>query len=36
MLEVLALRATALTVKLPTTIDLQKPFVAEIKSISPW
>ena len=36
MLEVLALRATAQTVKLPTTIDLQKPLVAEIKSIYPW
>jgi putative transposase len=33
MLEVLALRATAQTVKLPTTIDLQKPLVAKIKSI---
>jgi len=36
MLEVLALPATAQTVKLPTTIDLQKPLVAEIKSIYPW
>lgn len=35
MLEVLALRATAQTVKLPTTIYLQKPLVAEIKSIYP-
>ena len=35
MLEVLALRATAQTVKLPTTIDLQKRFVAENKSIYP-
>lgn len=36
MLEVLALRATAQTVKLPTTIDLQKPLVPEFKSIYPW
>ena len=36
MLEVLALRATAQIVKLPTTIDLQTPLVAEIKSIYPW
>jgi putative transposase len=36
MLEVLALRATAQTVKLPITIDLQKPLVAEIKSSYPW
>ena len=36
MLEVLALRATAQTVKLPTTIDLQKPLVAENKSIFSW
>jgi putative transposase len=36
MLEVVALRATAQTVKLPTRIDLQKPLVAEIKSIYPW
>jgi len=36
MLEVLALRATAQTVQLPTTNDLQKPLVAEIKSIYPW
>ncbi|MEG4633890.1 hypothetical protein QUB56_30700 [Microcoleus sp. AR_TQ3_B6] len=36
MLEVVALRAMAQTVKLPTTIDLQKPLVAEIKSIYPW
>jgi hypothetical protein len=36
MLEVLALRATAQTVKLPTTIDLQKPLLPEIKSIYPW
>jgi putative transposase len=36
ILEVLALRATAQTVKLPTTIDLQKPLVPEIKSIYPW
>jgi hypothetical protein len=36
MLEVWALLATAQTVKLPTTIDLQKLFVAEIKSIYPW
>ena len=36
MLEVLGLRATAKTVKVPTTIDLQKPLVAEIKSIYPW
>jgi putative transposase len=36
MLEVLALLATAQTVKLPTTSDLQKPLVAEVKSIYPW
>jgi len=33
MLEVLALRATAQTVKFPTTSDLQKPLEHEIKSI---
>ena len=33
MLEVLALPATDQTVKLPTAIELQKRFVAEIKSI---
>jgi hypothetical protein len=36
MLEVLGLRATAQTVKLSTMSDLQKPLVAEIKSIYPW
>jgi putative transposase len=36
MLEVVALRATAQTVKLPTTIDLQKPLLPQIKSIYPW
>jgi hypothetical protein len=36
MLEVLALRATAQTVKLPTTIDLQTPLVPKIKSIYLW
>jgi len=36
MLEVWALLATAQTVKLPTTIDLQKLLVAEIKIIYPW
>jgi hypothetical protein len=36
MLEVLALLATAQTVKLATTIDLQKPLVAEIKRIYSW
>jgi putative transposase len=36
MLEVLALRGTAQTVKLPTTIDLPKPLVAEIKNIYRW
>jgi hypothetical protein len=32
----LALRGTAQTVKLPTTIDLPKPLVAEIKNIYRW
>jgi len=36
MLEVLGWRATAQTVKLSTMSDLQKPLVAEIKSIYPW
>lgn len=36
ILEVLALRATAQTLKLPTTIDLQKPWVPQLKSVYPW
>ena len=36
ILEVLTLRATAQTVKLPTTMDLQKPLLPEIKNIYPW
>ncbi|WP_333416511.1 helix-turn-helix domain-containing protein [Microcoleus sp. MOSTC5] len=36
MLEVLALRATDKTVKIPKPIKLPKRFVAEIQSIYPW